>query len=262
MGRLIGFAGAKQSGKSTSGSFLVACELLGLGLIQKFKFNNDGQLFVVTNDKEGLLDLAANRDHPFYVEHVFPYVKIYSFADALKQMCMSVWGLTFDQCYGAEQDKNSLTECFWEDQLCNESWMRTNGFKMKSRTPMTARQVLQHWGTNLCRRVDDSVWTRATIRKIQQDETDLAIVTDVRFPNEVQAIQKVGGKVIRLLRNPYPGDNHPSERALDGYNGFDAIIDNSEMSIGEAHEAIYHQMADWGMVNYTVDETEEKEYVS
>jgi hypothetical protein len=52
------------------------------------------------------------------------------------------------------------------------------------------------------------------------------VITDVRFPNEAEAIKKRGGKVISVVR---PGHmdtgNHPSETALDGYN-FDYVMYN------------------------------------
>jgi len=71
------------------------------------------------------------------------------------------------------------------------------------------------------------------------------IITDVRFPNEAQAIKDRGGIVIRVNRfkiitktlpdgtecsfipNPlFDGEEHPSETALDDYE-FDHVIDNN-----------------------------------
>ena len=57
------------------------------------------------------------------------------------------------------------------------------------------------------------------------------IITDVRFPNEVEAIENRGGIVIRIERTPrsygteFIIDEHPSETALDDHN-FDYVIDN------------------------------------
>ena len=64
------------------------------------------------------------------------------------------------------------------------------------------------------------------------------IITDVRFPNEAQAIKDRGGIVIRVNREEsvlYKGVkhvkglksiNHPSETSLDNYD-FDHVIDNN-----------------------------------
>ncbi len=67
-------------------------------------------------------------------------------------------------------------------------------------------------------------------------------------------IQDMGGHVIRLLRAPFPEDEHESETALDfaerdtidnykpcdGHRiRFDAIIDNRKMTIPEQNEAVW-----------------------
>ena len=63
------------------------------------------------------------------------------------------------------------------------------------------------------------------------------IITDVRFPNEAKAIKDKGGIVIRVNRTYYtedkkyiigydPFETHPSETALDDYDGFDYVIEN------------------------------------
>lgn len=55
------------------------------------------------------------------------------------------------------------------------------------------------------------------------------IITDLRFPNEVEAIKKtVGGLTVRVQRPGMPDtDTHESETALDHYNEFDYIILNN-----------------------------------
>ena len=56
------------------------------------------------------------------------------------------------------------------------------------------------------------------------------IITDVRFPNEAEAIKRYGGKVIRVNRDYVstedPKHQHSSETALDNYEGFDHIVQN------------------------------------
>lgn len=65
------------------------------------------------------------------------------------------------------------------------------------------------------------------------------IITDVRFPNEAQAIKDRGGIMIRIERpgvESHCGGQHPSETALDNYN-FDYVIEN-EGSIDELIQKI------------------------
>ena len=107
---------------------------------------------------------------------------------------------------------------------------------------MTAREVMQYVGTEIFRKMYGNVWVDSTIRKIKQDNPTMAIVCDIRFPNEVEGVQQVGGKVLRLLRDPYQGeDQHASETALDDYppEKFDWVVDNREQSIEEQNNAIF-----------------------
>lgn len=146
-------------------------------------------------------------------------VKIYNFADPLKQdICMNILGLTHQQCYGNDHDKNTLTDLVWENRQ------------------LTAREVMQFVGTDIFRKMKQNVWADATITKIQQDQPDIALIADCRFPNEVKAVHENGGMVIKLTRNPFNSD-HDSEKALDvenyDQNIFDFIINNQFCSIQE-----------------------------
>jgi hypothetical protein len=144
-------------------------------------------------------------------------VKIYNFADPLKKdICINILGLTYDQCYGTDDQKNELVNCIWNNQQ------------------MTAREVMQFVGTDIFRTMQESVWTNATINKILNDQKDLAIVADCRFPNEVEAIKNVGGIVIKLTRNPFDSQ-HESEKALDSCryseSNFDLVLNNNDIGI-------------------------------
>ena len=150
--------------------------------------------------------------------------KIYNFADPLKNLCIDILGLEHKQCYGSDEDKNQLVDCYWDNHQ------------------LSAREVLQIVGTDMFRRMQNHVWSNATIRQILKDKPNIAIIADCRFPNEVNAIKNVGGIVIKLTRNPY-NSYHASEMALDSdqYNQsmFDLVIENGNMTIVEHNKVIY-----------------------
>jgi hypothetical protein len=127
---------------------------------------------------------------------------------------------------------------------------------------MTAREVMQFVGTDIFRNIYSNVWVDATIRKIQEETPELALICDCRFPNEVSGIQDAGGKVIRLTRNSGSDDCHSSETALDEANydwsNFDAVIDNAGMSLAEQNKAVYDLLAEWGWLEFDVTEGTEK----
>jgi len=192
MTKIIAFSGRKQSGKSTSGEY-----------IEKLI-------------KQDSLPIS---------------VKLYSFADPLKQdICMNLLGLTYEQCYGSDEDKNSLTDIRWN------SIPGYDGYDF-----MTAREVMEVVGTGLFRQIKNNIWVDATINKIKKENFDLAIVLDNRFPNEVDSILDNGGYVIRLTRNPFNSTSKP-EIALDpdkyDWSKFSIIINNENMSIEEKNQQI------------------------
>jgi len=211
---IIGVSGKKQSGKNT------LCENLEQWI--KVKYGED--------------------------------CKTYSFADALKEkVCMEVMGLTREQCYGSDEQKNTLTIYKWEnlpyeireinyigyEQLPN--WTKMH--KIFPKGFMTAREVMQIVGTDIFRKYfDDSIWVNATFRSIKKDRYRFALISDVRFPSEVNGVIKEKGIILRLLRDVCETDGHASETALDDYD-WDSnedlyLIDNRGISIEEQNREV------------------------
>lgn len=171
-----------------------------------------------------------------FVKDLFPDedVKIYNFADPLKKdICMNILGMTHDQCYGSDEQKNELVNCYWDGKQ------------------LTAREVMQFVGTNIFRQMQNNVWADATIKKIQNEQPKLAIIADCRFPNEVEAIKNAGGIIVKLTRNPF-NSNHESETALDwnryNHNNFDIVITNHILSIPHQNEVVYRFLKKKGIL--------------
>ena len=246
MTNIIGFSGAKQSGKSTCATFLHGYQLRFNDVFEKFLMDEKGSLFVNATEIdengqeiEGLGMLDVNRQDEEFLEYasrnIWPFVRSFSFADPLKSIAIQLFGLTEEQCYGTDEDKNTPINIKWENM---PNVINASGF-------MTAREFLQHFGTDVCRGIKPDIWTSACINRILSSGTELAIVPDVRFPNEVESIQKAGGKVIRLTRKPHE-DEHDSETALDGYDEFDHVIHNADMNIDQTNMALMEVMKGWG----------------
>ena len=106
--------------------------------------------------------------------------------------------------------------------------------------------LLQVVGTDIFRKRDPDIWCRVLVDTIEEQQPDLAIVTDVRFENEAGVIKALGGKLFKVSRlqvsqdptlNGSPwvaGDRdpkHPSETALDNFNGWDMhfTVDDGDM---------------------------------
>lgn len=96
----------------------------------------------------------------------------------------------------------------------------------KDLTP-DVRGLLQRFGTEVGREMfGEDFWVNLAMSQIPDGSK--VVVSDVRYPNEANAIKKLGGKVIRIERDGVePANSHPSETALDGYN-FDIRIPNNK----------------------------------
>lgn len=112
-----------------------------------------------------------------------------SFAEPLKWFCVNLLGLSYPQVYG--DDKNTYTKYTWE-QIPNNPLPDLNYYSLPERieclskrdSTMTAREVMQWWGTDVFRAMDEDFW----VNKLKYDRNmgydGDCYIDDVRFPNE------------------------------------------------------------------------------
>ena len=116
-----------------------------------------------------------------------------SYAEPLKDAVAAVFGWDREMLEGT-----TATSRQWREEV-DEWWA-----KRLEIPHLTPRWVLQQWGTEVCRKnFHNDIWVAATennLRKIN----DNVVITDCRFPNEVDAIRNAGGKVIRVVRGQLP----------------------------------------------------------
>jgi hypothetical protein len=173
-----------------------------------------------------------------------------SFAHTLKDAVSSVFGWDRELLEGRTKESRA-----WREQV--DAWW-ADRLNMPNLTP---RWVLQYWGTEVARRsFHDDLWIASLENKLRKTQDDI-VISDCRFPNEISAIKRAGGTVIRVVRGPEPdwydtalGANagivpdqqlliqlgiHASETAWIGTE-FDAVIDNNQ----EGLDALYQQIKD------------------
>jgi hypothetical protein len=111
-----------------------------------------------------------------------------------------------------------------DDQLYGEGKFAVDPFWKE-----TPRRILQLAGTECMRQgYDQDIWARTLERRAVTDPDTSVVIGDVRFPNEVDAVHRLGGIVVRVDRE-VPGtaeDFHLSEIALADYRGWDRIVRN------------------------------------
>jgi len=131
-----------------------------------------------------------------------------SFASTLKDAVASVFGWDRIMLEGTTKASRA-----WREQE-DEWWSERLGIKV------TPRLVLQLWGTDVCRKAyHDDIWIASLENKLRKIEDDI-VISDCRFPNEIQAIKNLGGEVIRVIRGAEPAWY---EKAIDCNAGMKKI---------------------------------------
>jgi len=261
MTTIIGLCGKKQSGKGTLSNFIHGYEMLRNESINKFSIHpKTGELFVqfdYTDENgnvastEGFIDLSQ-RTSSFYdyaEDRIWPFVKEYNFADSLKEICMALFKIPYECMYGTNEQKDQVQEHLLWENMPGVYTGRDTGLDSyvtyHKPGPMTAREFMQFFGTDVMRRMYEPVWINDCLSRISEDAPPIALISDCRFLNEVKAIQKKKGVVIRLKRSPYKS-SHRSETETDEYKEFDGVIENESMTIEESCESILDRLTELG----------------
>ena len=119
------------------------------------------------------------------------------------------------------------------EQLKKLKWNDEN--YLEEKTAIT-RCLLQTYGTEIFReRVNDNHWVDQVIGRINKTKSDFFLITDVRFPNEIDRVIEKGGEykvvTVRVERDDIIANaantQHPSETGLDHYESWDFLVDNN-----------------------------------
>jgi hypothetical protein len=281
MTKIIGFLGKKQSGKNTACNFILALKLIELGICKNVHINEQGEIEVsdilgqtipgwdmfpfihgtITKDDSSYF---INTDILF--ENEFgKYIKIYSLAAPLKKFCIEILGLKPEQVYGTDKQKNSLTHLKWEDMpgvITEKELYEDLDTIMVDKERllfyhepglMTAREVLQYAGTDIIRKMYADCWANYLLNQIDNDSPELALVSDVRFPNETHKIRDNNGIIVYLTRDPYKKkkDKHISEAIIDDSEA-DIVLDNQKMTIQQQNQALYEALLPYNVLGEIV----------
>lgn len=119
------------------------------------------------------------------------YVKM-SFADTLKDITAILMGWDRKLLQG-----DTIESREWREKA-DDYWSDVFG-KM-----ITPRIILQQLGTEVLRNhFLQSIWVDSLKKKIMNTDKNV-VITDVRFPNEIDAIKELGGTIYRVERGEIP----------------------------------------------------------
>ena len=247
---LIGISGKIGSGKDTVGKIIQYLtydkQMLGS---RNYFYPTDVFLEELKNNPR----LFENETAPFQIK---------KYADKLKDFVCMLIGCTREQLEDQDFKNKELPEEWWYFQGRNGSLISYNKDSKRSDEDLiktTPRLLLQIIGTECIRdKVHPNAWVNALFAdykyEIHRSEVPTRaagfidqhvypnwIITDMRFPNELEAVKSRGGITIRVNR-PYDSlnqdslfslqkqqetNNHPSETSLDSAT-FDFVISNDK----------------------------------
>ncbi len=180
--------------------------------------------------------------------------QIKKFADKLKDIVCILIGCTREQLEDREFKEKELGEewWYWKENITGKITKSYTGHEINDYilVKLTPRLLLQLVGTECMRNIiHPDTWVNALMTEYKQepyfgpDTENYAydilefypnwIITDMRFPNELQAVKDKSGISIKVNRPSvildgigYNAGDHPSETALDHINDWDYVIDN------------------------------------
>jgi len=175
--------------------------------------------------------------------------KIKKWSTALKQIASILIGIPIED-FEKEAVKNSYLPDCWNKMVCASTtrFLKDSEFYGKDNKvyeKITVRQFLQLLGTEAIRDgLHENTWVNALMSEykpqyfgpmptyqnpdIGTQDVDYPnwIITDTRFPNELQAVKDRGGICIRVDRQSVEtGDTHESETAWRNWK-FDYVVNN------------------------------------
>lgn len=254
---IVVVSGKKMAGKNTFGN-LVAAEFINKKFNAGLTINKLGNLVSSLSTRAGTVERGISLGEPDRSTAAQEFgVRVISFADALKNFCVNVLGLTVAQCYGTDMDKRTPTHIQWESMPREVRMKYSNQrrrllfWKKVPRTgPMTARDVMQCFGSEIVRAMYKNAWVRACYALAMQSKDQLILICDARFPNEVIEGWRVSPKVaavrtVRLLRE-VAKDLHESETAMDNapLHVFD-LVGTLHASVDDYRHMVQHEVQPW-----------------
>lgn len=278
MENLIGIAGKMQSGKDTIGKIIqyLTCKNMNkdshwsqaaffgdnFHAAKWLSLNSDYQIKKFADSLKDMVCILLNCTREQLEDKEFKEKEL---------------GEEWDKYYifgGNAVDKKTIIKRYMEEHsiLPSEYWLNSK------RLPLTPRLLLQLLGTECGRQIiHPNIWCNSLMSKYKSRKATLIskdcprqdiyslteedeiiygtigelypkwIITDVRFPNEADAIRERGGIIIRVNRKhgyntpdgkwkEMPINYHESETALDNYD-FDYVIEN-DTTIAELKEKV------------------------
>jgi len=138
-----------------------------------------------------------------------------TFANPVKEIGL-ILGFEHKELYGSQEDKLKINE-FWG--------VSGREFMQKFATNIMRNELHKHINMNMDGK---TIWVRLCEKKIIQmlKENKKILISDGRFPDEINMIKQYNGTIIKLERNNSFDLNHESESYISNIK-YDKLINNN-----------------------------------
>lgn len=155
---------------------------------------------------------GSGKDH-FYktlaTKYIHEDIRKVAFADPIREQVQHIFGLANER----EYDQFKRTTITWQDS-------RIGG-----------RHVVREIGM-LMRAYSINQFTQAAKMKMFMSPTSTWCITDLRFENEIQEIESLGGVIVKIKRVGFEYDGHQSETEIPDHK-CNIIIENVTNDIAQ-----------------------------
>lgn len=168
----------------------------------------------------------------------------FSLAEPLKRLAQDVFGFSDAQVFGTQAQKEAVDP----------------------RWGISAREALIKLGHSARERLGRDVWLNACLAKIRDSGARIAVVSDVRYPNEAKTMHDGGAVVVRLKCPNAATSVDPNAPSEAGVDEIDPAHVSVELSVGRSEGAralinafAYHAipyLPGWAPVNVTIQKIE------
>ena len=264
MKHVILFVGSLQSGKTTSAAAIDGYHLTHLGHVPNCSFDENGRMSIIydkANNTGIYLDIDTENEQiiDFMRQHFWANVRHFSFATQFKDALSKIFSIDRNCFYGTNDQKNQETHIEWNNILPLLSPKRFEELKHNAGKKVTGRQLMQVFGTDICRAIDEPCHIRAAFQAAKEADPDIAIFPDGRFEDEVEFFDNLKKSqseykvwLIKLKRMKFKS-NDPMEQGAAGIpdSRYDLVIDNENMTTLEKNEKLVNFLVKRGVLSPT-----------
>lgn len=164
----------------------------------------------------------------------FNFVQL-SFAGAVKDAVASIFNWDRDMLEGETPESR-----VWREQV--DTW-----WSNKLGCEITPRKILQEFGTDVMRNnFNENIWLYNLENKLMTSKN--VVISDVRFPNEIDLIWQHGGMLIEVKRGMAP-EWYKTAWIQNRYGDQMPVVKTMEMDYPDIHPS------EWAWVGTSVDMT-------